>query len=291
MLYSESASSFLSSHAVLIGSYLSSIDCSKFSSGLSCTEKLSSLVFSFKNSLTIKDSDDLFNDAFLMARFSDFMKEYVLLWEKIFEQDYENSWMHLQKCLGCLRVISKFANRPLYAFLAIFSKQLLSIEKLYPYKLFASEEIVYDGGECSICSKSITEDSCPHAPGQLYRGEFCRIVNQKIVSVEGFAFVENPVNKMNIASDLFKPAQFILLDNLNRDMSRFKKSPLCLKEVKYTLQKIDPSREKIPRNSTCPCGSGKKFKKCCWLKKEAVRDSFELLLTATKIAKIDDFLG
>ena len=290
MLFSENASSFLSSHAILIGSYLTSIDCCKFSEGLSCAEELSSLVCSFKNSLTIEDSDDPFNDSFLMARLSDFMKEYVLLWERILEQDYENSWMLLQKSLGCLRIISKFANRPLYPFLGIFSKQLLSIEKLYPYKLFSSEEIVYDGGDCSICSKGITDDSCPHAPGELYRGEFCRIVNQKIVSVEGFAFVENPANKMNIASDLFKPAQFTLLDNLNRDMSRYKISPLYLKEVKYTLQKISPSKEKIPRNSTCPCGSGKKFKKCCWLKKEVARDSFEVILPATIIAETDDFL-
>jgi uncharacterized protein YecA (UPF0149 family) len=24
--------------------------------------------------------------------------------------------------------------------------------------------------------------------------------------------------------------------------------------------------KKIPRNDPCPCGSGKKYKKCCWLK-------------------------
>jgi uncharacterized protein YchJ len=25
---------------------------------------------------------------------------------------------------------------------------------------------------------------------------------------------------------------------------------------------------KIPRNSSCPCGSGKKYKKCCLIKQE-----------------------
>ncbi|MBL8968949.1 MAG: SEC-C domain-containing protein [Myxococcales bacterium] len=25
-----------------------------------------------------------------------------------------------------------------------------------------------------------------------------------------------------------------------------------------------PSQPKVGRNDPCPCGSGKKFKKCCW---------------------------
>jgi uncharacterized protein YecA (UPF0149 family) len=27
-----------------------------------------------------------------------------------------------------------------------------------------------------------------------------------------------------------------------------------------------PIKKKIARNDPCPCGSGKKYKKCCWLK-------------------------
>lgn len=30
--------------------------------------------------------------------------------------------------------------------------------------------------------------------------------------------------------------------------------------------KTPQKSEKIPRNEPCPCGSGKKYKKCCWLK-------------------------
>lgn len=31
---------------------------------------------------------------------------------------------------------------------------------------------------------------------------------------------------------------------------------------------------KIGRNDPCPCGSGKKFKKCCWLSPEKAADNF-----------------
>jgi len=36
-----------------------------------------------------------------------------------------------------------------------------------------------------------------------------------------------------------------------------------LKEVKISLTEKQRKTKKIGRNDTCPCGSGKKFKKCC----------------------------
>jgi preprotein translocase subunit SecA len=32
------------------------------------------------------------------------------------------------------------------------------------------------------------------------------------------------------------------------------------------LKKAFAERGKIGRNDSCPCGSGKKYKRCCWLK-------------------------
>ena len=36
----------------------------------------------------------------------------------------------------------------------------------------------------------------------------------------------------------------------------------------YKRSKIVVNTEKIGRNDQCPCGSGKKYKKCCGLKEE-----------------------
>jgi preprotein translocase subunit SecA len=34
-------------------------------------------------------------------------------------------------------------------------------------------------------------------------------------------------------------------------------------ELPPPVEPIRSDREKIPRNDPCPCGSGKKYKKCC----------------------------
>lgn len=39
--------------------------------------------------------------------------------------------------------------------------------------------------------------------------------------------------------------------------------PTTRLRVKLKPRRVPP---KIRRNSLCPCGSGKKYKKCCWIK-------------------------
>ncbi len=41
-------------------------------------------------------------------------------------------------------------------------------------------------------------------------------------------------------------------------------------EMIRETKKVDPikAEQTVGRNAPCPCGSGKKFKKCCWGKKE-----------------------
>jgi hypothetical protein len=40
--------------------------------------------------------------------------------------------------------------------------------------------------------------------------------------------------------------------------------------------------KKVGRNDPCPCGSGKKFKKCCYEKYEKQRDKWRWLHTGRK---------
>ena len=37
----------------------------------------------------------------------------------------------------------------------------------------------------------------------------------------------------------------------------------------------EPPQKKIGRNDPCPCGSGKKFKKCCLRKQQSGADLFD----------------
>ncbi|MBQ2644060.1 SEC-C domain-containing protein [bacterium] len=45
-------------------------------------------------------------------------------------------------------------------------------------------------------------------------------------------------------------------------------SQIMVKEVRKEERKLEPQIEKVGRNDPCPCGSGKKYKKCCMLKQE-----------------------
>lgn len=52
------------------------------------------------------------------------------------------------------------------------------------------------------------------------------------------------------------------LVNTTRKWSNNGHTPNELKQIRTTSSSLD-GRKKIGRNDPCPCGSGKKFKKCC----------------------------
>lgn len=50
---------------------------------------------------------------------------------------------------------------------------------------------------------------------------------------------------------------------------------LTPRKVKERRGRIIPVRteKKVGRNEPCPCGSGKKYKRCCWLANERQREN------------------
>lgn len=65
------------------------------------------------------------------------------------------------------------------------------------------------------------------------------------------------------------------LPDEEQSYSNFMKNPLdhfskenidYLRKISYPETKIMKKKEKIGRNAPCPCGSGKKYKKCCLMK-------------------------
>ena len=46
---------------------------------------------------------------------------------------------------------------------------------------------------------------------------------------------------------------------------------LDLKPIRRSLTEMELKEKKIMPNSACGCGSGKKFKKCCYRKQDRVR--------------------
>ena len=66
-----------------------------------------------------------------------------------------------------------------------------------------------------------------------------------------------------------------IIDLNDTEVQTFKKAAKCSlapideKDVSKVRQMSKPRRKNWMRNQPCPCGSGNKFKKCCWIKYES----------------------
>ena len=54
--------------------------------------------------------------------------------------------------------------------------------------------------------------------------------------------------------------------DINEVRKLAQENPEMVKQIMKLLQQVKPRTKKIPPNSLCPCESGKKYKKCCYLK-------------------------
>ena len=61
---------------------------------------------------------------------------------------------------------------------------------------------------------------------------------------------------------------------LQREIHRLEAEKSRLTQEQYEEEE-PPPKKKIGRNDPCPCGSGKKFKKCCMRKRQGDGDLFE----------------
>lgn len=179
-------------------------------------------------------------------------------------KEYRSSWNKLQDCLDIAKYVGKFVEVPNRLEIPSLVDLLISYEKLYPFTLFSSTELVIKKAHCSICGKSMLGFDCPHVKGNLYWGEPAVEIVDKIETVQAVAIVENPEDKRCILE---------LKDDSLTDDIKFKKLDLFISLERSFLQnfsiegKIETRRNydigKVGRNEKCPCGSGKKFKKCC----------------------------
>lgn len=142
-------------------------------------------------------------------------------------------------------------------------------QMLFPYKLFMSREAIIKEEECSICGEKIRlRGGCKHKLGHLYNGKQCcyRVTDMQFL---GMALVTDPFDKytfLNIQGHDYNYTTIdFIMDNL--------KSPYDLWNVKKIKVKI-PNFKNAGRNDSCPCGSGKKYKKCCMGTSNEMMDHF-----------------
>lgn len=208
--------------------------------------------------------DDVFDDGFVLKHFIKLLKDYVVFWKLLVSGRFSVSWSALQDVQDRLRTIYRSTSEPRHQILRHIEGQCGELEKLYPYRVFASVGMIIDEAECSICGRPIDSLQCEHLRGELYRGRQAYGIVKHIRQLEEVSMVMNPADKRCTVQLLDTAEGFAGVDHLAKGMRDKILAPLDFDHLE--LEKIrKPNREitMVGRNDLCPCGSGQKYKRCC----------------------------
>jgi len=208
--------------------------------------------------------DSVFNEGFILKEFVNLLKDYVSYWQLLVSNKFSESWSALQDVQDRLRTIYRFTNEPRPQILSHIERQCGELERLYPYRVFFSVGIVKEEAECSICGKSIDSFECEHIAGELYRGHRAYGIVKQIKQLDHVSMVTNPADKRCTVQILDTSEQFNGVAYLATGIRDKVLEPLNFSHLEF--KKVRKPNNGIPivgRNDPCPCGSGKKFKKCC----------------------------
>lgn len=208
-------------------------------------------------------NESLANVSFVMKRLFSMYYNYAYYWGQLNEKKYKNSWNSLQDTIDDLLLVSRWCSNRCHFKLDTLNIHFKELEKLYPYKLFASSEMVITKTKCSICGKDGLDIDCTHIPGNLYWGEMASTIIKEF-TFKAVALVKHPLDKrciMEIQDDnRTDEEKFKLLDYFISNVS----NPLMLfklnEQKRFYKKKVE---KKLGRNDRCYCGSGLKYKYCC----------------------------
>jgi hypothetical protein len=198
----------------------------------------------------------------------DIHQTYRNAFQLIKSQSYYEGWCQLERVEIAISSLKRhfIFDKTEYALWHV-EKSVTNLQVIFPYKMFASSELLKKKKKCSVCDKEVSiRNSCGHIVGEIYKGEMChRIVTE--CEVLGIALVENPGNKFSV--------MFIKDDKTGEQVDHYNYSV-----VNYLFELIDSPYEywnleisqkvrteeiykNVRRNDLCLCNSKKKFKNCC----------------------------
>jgi len=229
-------------------------------------------------SLTESDPDEIFNDYYLFGVLLSLFRGFAAFWDMLLQEHFSDSWCRLQDVEDSLRILRKFGRDKRITLLDAIEDQCCHLTKLYPYKWFMSIEATYEQLECSICGKDMNSQACPHIKGELYRGVLAVGIVRKVKELHAAALVPNPRDKRCVVHYPDDGPQFRLVCYLGSLIRDGRLSPFGFSRVEERRIELTPAEKKqVGRNDRCPCGSGKKYKKCCLGKQRVERDHFDLV--------------
>ncbi len=151
-------------------------------------------------------------------------------------------------------------------------------QALFPYKYFLSRESIEKDFTCSICgSKMGLRDNCIHNVGDIYNGEMCcRVINS--MEFLAYAIVTNPADKYTLPQIEGQEYDYRVIDYIVAHLESPYQFWDYKKEKIIWRYKEDEMFKHLGRNDVCACGSGKKFKKCCYQKEGKESEHFKFML-------------
>jgi hypothetical protein len=217
-----------------------------------------------KDAAVAKKDETTANGAFLLKVYLVLLKDFIAYHGFLQSGKFAESWDKLQDCMDHVSILKKFMGET--PEIQDIAGHLLAFEGLYPYRLFASSEILASKQTCSICGLSSVDPLCEHVPGELYWGELAFLKNHGQLEIRGIAFVERPQDKRCVMRLDGGELPFNLLEYYLEKV----KDPLLRFSVQIFESYEKKNKRELGRNDPCFCGSGKKYKKCCG------KESFEI---------------
>lgn len=202
------------------------------------------------------------------------------------DQFYE-AWCTLEQCELRLRSLRRHYRSAGCRFgVRHMETHVTQLQDLFPYAVFLSPGYVVQEAECSICGepKHLLRSDCQHMVGEVYEGEQCHRVVTRADLLE-VSLVTNPVQKYSVA---------FAGGGHNYGGVRYVRKGLShpWAEWSYERLEVDAGRDLYPgapRNDPCPCGSTRKFKKCCWSKR-ATRPHFEIYFAERPPTELPEYI-
>jgi len=205
------------------------------------------------------NQEDNANEIWCLETISEIQRLFINAFNSIKNGQYFDAWSSYDSIdikLSFLRKHFDYSNnRYNLSFIEEYSRKY---QQLFPYEYFMSRESVIKKESCSICGRTNTiRNRCEHEVGELYMGEMC---SRKVEDMEFIAMsiVKNPFDKYTVLFPEGMEYNYEALDTLFLGLN----TPYDRWNLDVG-KKIKPEFAKAERNKPCPCGSGKKYKKCC----------------------------
>lgn len=223
--------------------------------------------------LAVSEDDQLTAKAvWCLERIGQVQDQFVLSFNAICTSNFQEGWDGLEKCENQIRGLDRhFAEEENEFGIEHIRKHTKQFQELFPLKWGLSPGLLIKEARCSICdSKLGLRSRCAHKLGEIYSGEECIKVVTKCEFLH-VALVENPVQKFTM---FFPEEDKNHIFEKIQELATWVGSPWrrwsSRREERRTHH---PAFQGIGRNQKCPCGSDRKFKKCC-LNKEKVYPHF-----------------